>query len=347
MFTSHQFLPDAVISRLTDRRVSDPEFALRVAATRNRRDSLAPDGKLNILAADHPARRVTKVGDDALAMTDRRDYLARTLRVLMSDKVDGLMATMDILEDLLAIDGLVREAGGAPVLDRKLLIASLNRGGLAGASWELDDPITGPSPATCEAWRLDGVKILLRIADDEPSSLKTMLASAQAITECNALRLPVFLEPLPVIKTDKGYAVAKTREALARIAGVASALGDSSRYLWLKLPYCDGYETVARATTLPILLLGGESAGSPAPFLAQLASALAAGSNVRGALVGRNILYPGDEDPLAVASAVGGMVHDRWFLEEALNSLSPNRGRDLDQVSRYLGEHTRGGIVFV
>jgi len=347
MFTSHDFLPDAAISPLTNRRITDPEFAMRVAATRTRRDSLAPDGKLNILAADHPARRVTKVGDDALAMTDRRDYLARTLRVLMSDKVDGLMATMDILEDLLAIDGLIREAGGQAFLDGKLLIASLNRGGLAGASWELDDPITGPSPATCQAWRLDGVKILLRIADDEPGSLKTMLASAQAITECNTLRLPVFLEPLPVTKTDKGYAVAKTRDALARITGVASALGDSSRYLWLKLPYCDGYETVARATTLPILLLGGESAGSPAPFLAQLASALAAGSNVRGALVGRNILYPGDEDPLAVATAVGGIVHDGWSLEEALNSFAVNRGRDLIQVSRYFREHTRGGTVSV
>jgi len=347
MFISHQFLPDAAISSLTDRRVSDPEFALRVAATRHRRDSLAPDGKLNILAADHPARRVTKVGDDPLAMADRRDYLARTLRVLMSDRVDGLMATMDILEDLLALEGLLREAGGTSVLDRKLLIASLNRGGLAGAVWELDDPITGPSPAACQAWRLDGVKILLRIADDEPGSLKTLLASAQAITECNALRLPVFLEPLPVTKTEKGYTVVKTREALARIAGVASALGDSSRYMWLKLPFCDGYETVARATTLPILLLGGESAGSPAPFLSQLVSALAAGSNVRGALVGRNILYPGDEDPLAVAAAVGGIAHEGWSLEEALNSFAANRGRDLIQVSRYLGEHTRGGVVSV
>src|SRR5947208_9378426 len=62
-------------------------------------------------------------------------------------------------------------------------------------------------------------------------------------------------------KTEKGYVVVKTAEALARLAGVASALGDSSRYLWLKLPYCEDYEVVARSTTLPILLLGGESAG--------------------------------------------------------------------------------------
>ena len=347
MFDSYQFLPEAVTARLTDRRVSHPEFAWQIAQSRHRREQLAPDGKLNILAADHPARRVTKVADDALAMTDRRDYLARILRVLMSDKVDGLMATMDILEDLLAIDGLLRESGGTPLLDHKLLIASLNRGGLAGSSWELDDPITGPSPAACQSWRFDGVKLLLRVADSEPGSLKTMLACAQAITESNALHLPVFLEPLPVVKTDKGYAVVKTSEALARIAGVSSALGDSSRYLWLKLPHCEGYERVARATTLPILLLGGESAGSPAPFLGQLASALAAGSNVRGALVGRNVLYPGDEDPLAVAAAAGGIVHEGWSLEEALNSFVANRGRDLDWVSRYLGERTRGGMVSV
>ena len=199
----------------------------------------------------------------------------------------------------------------------------------------MDDPITGPSPATCKAWRLDGAKLLLRMADDEPGSLKTMLACAEAITEANALRLPVFLEPLPVTRAGKGYSVVKTSEALARIAGVASALGDSSRYLWLKLPYCEGYEAVARATTLPILLLGGESAGSPAPFLTQLASALAAGPNVRGALVGRNVLYPGDEDPLAVAAAAGGIIHDGWSVEEALNSLAANRGRDLGYLSRH------------
>jgi DhnA family fructose-bisphosphate aldolase class Ia len=325
-----------VIARLVDTRVSDPDFALRVAMRRKKRERLAPDGKLNILAADHPARRVTRVGDDALAMADRRDYLARIWRVLISDRVDGVMATMDILEDLLTIDGFVQDSGGPPLLNEKVLIASLNRGGLAGTSWEMDDPITGPSPATCATWRLDGAKLLWRVADGETGSLKTMVASAQAISEANALRLPTFLEPLPVSKGDKGYAVVKTSDALARITGVASALGDSSRYLWLKLPYCDGYETVARATTLPILLLGGESAGSPVPFLNQLASALAAGPNVRGALVGRNVLYPGDEDPLAMATAAGAIIHDGMPVEEAMHSFAANRGRDTDYLSRFL-----------
>ena len=139
MFDSSSFLPSAAMAALTDARVTDPDFAFRAALARKRRHRLAPAGRLNILAADHPARRVTGVGANPLAMADRRDYLARVLRVLMSEDVDGVMATMDVLEDLLALDGLARDAGGPPLLDQKLLIASLNRGGLAGACWELDD----------------------------------------------------------------------------------------------------------------------------------------------------------------------------------------------------------------
>jgi DhnA family fructose-bisphosphate aldolase class Ia len=301
------------MARLTQVRIEDPEHALRAAQSRRRRERLAPAGRLNILAADHPARRVTKIGDDPLGMADRRGYLARIIRVLQAQSVDGLMATMDILEELLILDGLLAEAGAPPLLDGKLLIASLNRGGLAGASWELDDPVTGPTPATCAAWNLDGAKFLLRIADSDPGSLKTMLAAAQAISECNALQLPMFLEPLPVTRNASGWAVAKDAESLARVAGVASALGDSSRYLWLKLPYCDGFETVARSTSLPILLLGGESAGDPKPFLEQMHRALQAGPNVLGALAGRNVLFPGEEDPLAMAEALGGVIHGGWM----------------------------------
>src|SRR3712207_8884418 len=52
---------------------------------------------------------------------------------------------------------------------------------------------------------------------------------------------------LPVIKNDAGRRVVKTAEALAKIVGVASALGDSSHRLWLKLPYCENYDVVARS----------------------------------------------------------------------------------------------------
>lgn len=332
MFPGEQFLSDAMMGRITEIRVKDPAYSLRRARTRTRREQLAPSGKLAILAADHPARHVTKVGANPLAMADRREYLARVLRVLSCEGIDGLMATMDIIEELLIIDGILAEAGLEPLLDNRLLIASLNRGGLAGACWELDDPITGPNPATCRDWRLDGAKLLLRVDENEPASLKTMLACAQMITESNAAELPMFLEPLAVKKGESGYGVVKQAGAIARLAGVASALGDSSRNLWLKLPYCEDYGTVARSTTLPIVLLGGESAGDARPFLSELATALEAGANVRGAMVGRNVLFPGDEDPLAVAAAAAGIVHQGWSVEDALASLPGNRGQHLDRL---------------
>jgi hypothetical protein len=156
-FSSRAFFPDPLLRELMDTRVVNPEFAWNAAQVRVQRKSLALNGKLNIVAADHPARNVTKVGDDPLAMADRREYLARILRVLSSDHVDGVMATMDILEDLLAIDGLLRKAGAQTLLDNRVLIASLNRGGLAGSAWELDDPMTGATAAISErlapGWR--------------------------------------------------------------------------------------------------------------------------------------------------------------------------------------------------
>ncbi len=333
-FDAKEFLPAAVLAKVTDVRVTDPERSLRAAKARKRRESLTRDGRLNILAADHPARRVTRVGDDPLRMADRREYMSRILRVLMAKGVDGLLATMDILEDLFIIDDLLRESGGQGFLDEKVLLASFNRGGLLGSVWEIDDPNSGPTAASCREWGLDGAKILLRLCDDEKDSLKTLLDTVKAITELNAVGLPMFLESLPVIKEYNGrhgvYRIVKTAEELARTAGAAAALGDSARYLWLKLPYCENYEMVANSTTLPILLLGGEPVGDVRPFLRELAAGLKAGPNVRGALVGRNILYPGGGDPLAVIEAVGGIIHRGWTVEQALDQQATHRGRDLD-----------------
>jgi DhnA family fructose-bisphosphate aldolase class Ia len=333
-FQAKEFLPSAVLARLTEIRVSEPERSLAVAKERRRRERLTLDGKLNILAADHPARRVTRVGDNPLRMADRHEYLARILRVLMSDGVDGLLATMDIIEDLLILHDLMRKDGGPAFLDDKLLIVSFNRAGLLGSSWEIDDPVSGPTAASCVQWGLDGAKILLRICDEEPDSLKTLLATVRAITELNEVGLPMFLESLPVVKTDQGYKVIKQAEELTRIVGAASAMGDSSRHLWLKLPYCENYKMVAQATTLPILLLGGEPVGDATPFLYELEAGLAAGPNVRGALVGRNILYPGDDDPLAVIESVAGIIHKGWTAKQALEAQAESRGREMDWLYR-------------
>ena len=101
----------------------------------------------------------------------------------------------------------------------------------------------------------------------------------------------------------------------------------------LKLPYCENYQIVAGATTLPILLLGGESAGDATPLLKEISEGLAAGSNVRGALVGRNVLYPGDEDPFVIAQAAGLIIHNNVTVEQALNAQKP--AGDMNTLSSY------------
>ena len=138
-------------------------------------------------------------------------------------------------------------------------------------------------------------------------------------------------------KTEKGYVVVKTAEALARLAGVASALGDSSRYLWLKLPYCEGYETVARATTLPILLLGGESAGDPVAVPAATRDRRWPRDRMCAArwwaetscIPARKIRWPWRRRPAASCTKAGPS-------STRLQSMAANRGRDMDRLSRWL-----------
>lgn len=310
---------DRLYPRITEARLRDPEIPRRQASQRKRRDNLTHDGFLHLVAADHPARRVTAVGKDPLALADRRELLRRCVRVLQSPYVDGLMATQDLLEDLLILEYLAVKRKGSPFLNGKLLVLSLNRGGLSGSAWEMEDLNVGPLPMTCRSYGYDGAKLLLRLADDDPGSLRTLQTVAHHLRDLNALSLPVFLEPLPVERKGGKWGVRRDEEAQAKIVGVAQALGDSTCRMWLKLPYVEPFDRVAGASTLPILLLGGESAGSIRPFLLQLEKALAAGANVRGALVGRSVLFPGALDPLIAADAVGRLIHKRLAPEEALS----------------------------
>jgi DhnA family fructose-bisphosphate aldolase class Ia len=81
---------------------------------------------------------------------------------------------------------------------------------------------------------------------------------------------------------------------------VASALGATSAYTWLKLPVVEGMDVVMAATTMPTLLLGGDPDESPEETFAVWEKALAL-PGVRGLVVGRALLYPQDGD---VAGAV-------------------------------------------
>jgi DhnA family fructose-bisphosphate aldolase class Ia len=241
-----------------------------------------------------------------------------------------------MIEDLLIVDQLVVEGGGQSFLDNKVLLGCMNRGGLSGASFEMDDRFTSFTVESINHLKLDGAKFMCRIDISDDRSLRTIEACSRAITELNKYSIPVFLEAFSVERTADGYKPLKTPEELIKTIGVASALGDSSKGIWLKIPYCERFDRVAKATTCPILMLGGESLGDPTPILREFSKGLAAGSNVRGALVGRNILFPGKEDPSAIADAVSRIVHQNYTVEQAVAHIAKVHGEGLDRLTAFI-----------
>ncbi|MBS13155.1 MAG: hypothetical protein CME19_16295 [Gemmatimonadetes bacterium] len=286
-----------------------------------------------ILAADHPARAVNTAAGDPLAMGSRYGYLGRLVRVLSTPNCDGILGTPDILEDLLIVDHLIVDAGKPSILDGRIMVGTMNRGGLAGAAFEMDDTFTAYTVERAAKNGLDAVKAMFRLDDTNPDSLKTLTGCAQAIDACVDHGIPMYLEPLPVERSDTGYRVTKTPEAMIRTVGVASGLGKSSLNTWIKIPYTERYNEVAASTSCPVLMLGGESTGDPMRVFEEFASGMTAGANVRGALVGRNVHHPGTHDPAAVASAIYGIVHDGVTPAEAGERLKTEHGRDLNSLA--------------
>lgn len=321
--SERNFDPDGVLPRellagVTDLRVAAADEVREHARRRVRRQALAPQGKLVILAADHPGRMVTAALGQPLAMGDRHSYLARVLRVVAGGGADGLMGTPDIIEEVLAIDLLLTRAGAPGLLDDKLLIGCMNRGGLSGTSFELRDTFTAYDARGLAEMRLDGGKLMFRLEPDDPASGETIAWCAAAVNDLLDGGLPAFVEPLVVQRQGEKMVVLRDPVSMARVCGVASALGRSSLGTWLKLPYGPDYEQVAAATTCPILILGGEASGDPLPLLRDIATGMAAGPNVRGTLIGRNVLFPGPADPLALAMAIRTIIYDGVAPEAAL-----------------------------
>ncbi len=333
-FDLKKFFPESIFNQITEVRVNNPEVILKEASSRKKRKKITKDGKLTVLAADHPGRMVNKNGDDPIAMGNRQEYLGRVLRVVTNPEFDGIMATTDIIEDLFIMNYLVKQKGGASFLDDKVMLGSMNRGGLAGTAFEMDDTFTCFSVDSLRALRLDGAKIMLRLDPTNKDSAKTLLYCSDIISQLNKYEIPCFLEPLYV--TSEGYKVQKSLAEMIKIIGVASAMGDSSRNLWLKIPTADNYEKIAKATTLPMLMLGGEAKGDPTGTIGEFADGMKAGATIRGALVGRNILFPGNDDPLAAALAVNKVVHNGFTKEQAVDFIMKNRDMNLDALTKYI-----------
>jgi DhnA family fructose-bisphosphate aldolase class Ia len=333
-FSVEEFFPKKLFYQITEARVEQIEGILNHAKKRKKRERLTKDGKLIILAADHPGRRVTSLRNDPIGMGDRYEYLGRVLRVITDDSFDGVMATTDMIEDIIIVDYLYEQSTGKSFLKDKVIIGCMNRGGHAGSLYEMEDMFTSFTPQSLKKMNLDGGKLMYRLESSDHGSLITIRECAEAITELSRLGLYSFIEPVTVESRDKNYAFKTDLETLVRDAGAAAALGETSLYTWLKLSYNENFERVARATTLPILLLGGAAKESPIDTIKSFAYAMKSAPNVRGAMVGRNITFVQHNDPRAVALSLSMVIHENYSVEQALEYIVKKRGEDMDLFSK-------------
>jgi hypothetical protein len=259
---------------------------------------MGASGRLMIVAADHPARGALGVAGHRLAMANRAELLERVCIALSRPGVDGVLAGADILDDLLLLGAL----------ENKVVVGSLNRGGLQGARFELDDRFTGHRPEDVERLRFDAGKLLLRIDYDDPGSLTTLESAARAVDDMAARRLPLFIEPFISRRIDGKVKNDLSAEAVTRSVAIASGLGGTSAYTWLKLPVTENPDDMAEmmeTSTLPAVLLGGEVGEDQDGAYERWRKALGL-PTVQGLVVGRSLLYPAEGSvESAVDTAVG------------------------------------------
>ncbi|MDN6795639.1 MAG: hypothetical protein L0L69_11425 [Propionibacterium sp.] len=269
------------IERIVSARVSDPD-AIAEALARRRRPVGPPQGKFLVIAADHPARGALRAGADPVAMEDRWDLLGRIVEALAVPGVEGYLGTADTIEDLALLGAL----------ESKHVFGSMNRGGLAGASFEMDDRMTGYDVAGITEAGLDGGKMLLRVDPDDDRTASTLQACAQAVSDLGRADLVAMVEPFISRRDESGRVVNKLDpESVALSAAIASGLGASSRRTWLKMPLTANLERLSRATTLPIVVLGGEVSNDPDATFARWEEVLSQ-PNVIDLVIGRSLLYP-------------------------------------------------------
>ena len=286
--------PTPLTDRIVDIRARAPERIAQTLADRPRGTLPEGDGKLMIIACDHPARGALAAGGAPMAMASREDVLSRCVTALDRPGVNGFLGTADMIEDLALLGAL----------DGKLVYGSMNRGGLAGATFEMDDRFTGYDARGVVGAGLDGGKMLLRVNYEDPRTADTLAACARAVDDLAERGVMAMVEPF-ISRWSHGRVVNDlSPDAVIASMAIASGLGRTSAYTWLKLPAVADMERVMEASTLPALILGGAVSEDPGTARAAWARALAL-PTVKGLVIGRSLLFPPDDD---VAGAVDNTV---------------------------------------
>ncbi|MHB8464476.1 MAG: Cgl0159 family (beta/alpha)8-fold protein [Acidimicrobiales bacterium] len=225
-----------------------------------------------ILAADHRARGVITIERYA-------DYLDALQAALAF--CDGVLATAQPLRDL-------------RLRDDQQTYLSINRTGLAGSAFELDDRLVA-SVAAASAGGWTGIKHMTRIDLTDPHTAGALELLGRVIEESAAAGLEALIECVPWKDGQMGH----DTDAIVHAAVVAHDMGAPL----LKVPIPSAPDRVAAIARIvasvgvPVLFLGGPPHDN---FLAEVRDVVAGGG--AGMAVGRAIFQA--TDPAGTARQV-------------------------------------------
>ena len=241
-----------------------------------------------VLAADHRARGVLTV--------ERWDDYAGALAKALPH-CDGILASAEPLRGLAA-------AGHVTPLHRTYL--SLNRTGLAGSVFELDDRLVASvARAASDGWT--GIKHMTRIDLADPVTASALELLGQVLEAARAAVLEALVEPL----VWRDGRVSRSTDYIVYAAVVAHDIG--APVVKVPVPSVEAGATRVRAVArivasvgVPVLFLGGPlGEGGRGPVLEEVRDVMAGGG--AGMAMGRTIYQ--DPDPAEMAGLVAGLVH--------------------------------------
>ena len=241
-----------------------------------------------ILAADHRARGVMTIEPYA-------SYLDALSAALPS--CDGILASAQPLRDL-AMSGAVEP--------RHSTYLSVNRTGLAGSAFELDDRLVASvEGAAAEGWT--GVKHMTRIDLSDRHTAEALELLGQVLEQARDFGLEALIEAMPWRDGHMGRDV----ESIVLAAVVAHDIGAPI----LKVPVpevetgsarVDAVARVVASVGVPVLFLGGPRDGRDrTAVLAEVRDVMGGGG--AGMAMGR-VLFE-DPDPAGIARSVAEVVH--------------------------------------
>jgi DhnA family fructose-bisphosphate aldolase class Ia len=240
-----------------------------------------------ILAADHRARAV-------LTTENWAEYFSSLAKALPS--CDGILATAQPLEGL---------ASAGHITARHRTYLSVNRTGLAGSTFELDDRlIASVGRAASDGWT--GIKHMTRIDKADPLTAPALELLGHVLEQARDAGLEALVEPL---MWQEGR-IRRDTDAVVLAAVIAHDMGAPV----IKVPVpaeppgVDRQRAVARVVAsvgVPVLFLGGpRTEGGREHVLDEVRDVMEGGG--AGMAIGRAIYQ--DPDPAEMAGLVAALV---------------------------------------